>query len=155
MLSAADRPPPTVQRAAPSRLAWFIDAAIAAGAASTGALLVFGRARNGAWSGFAEVGRAVARDWPLSGGGHAALGLAVHLGQMAALGALMALFLGGTRISSRLRAALLVVLSWELAGRLPWLAVLRADMAAGLPAALRIGLAALVVIALALAPRRR
>jgi hypothetical protein len=142
-------------RVAPSRLAWFLDAAIAAGAASTGALLIFGRARDGMWAGFAQVGRVVGREWTQSVAAQAALGLVVHLGQMAALGAAMALLLGSTRISSRLRAALLIVLAWEIAARVPWLAVLRADMASNLALAPRIGLVALVALALAFAPRRQ
>ena len=145
----------TPRQAAPSRLTCFVDAAIAAGASSTGALLIFGRARAGMWEGFAQVGRTVGREWTLSTGAHAALGLTVHLGQMAALGAAMALMLGGSRIASRLRAALLVVLAWELVGRVPWLSVLRADVAFELALAPRVGLAAVLVIALALAPRRR
>lgn len=144
----------SVPSAAPSRLAWFVDAAIAASASTTGALLIFGRARAGMWEGFAQVGRVVGREWTPSFASQAAVGLTVHLGQMAALGAAMALLLGGTRITSRLRAALLVVLAWELVGRVPWLAVLRADVASELALAPRVGLAAVLVLALAFAPRQ-
>lgn len=150
-----DAPPsPTPRR--PSRLAWALDAAVAAGSLTTGALLVFGRARDGALTAFSRVGRAAGGGDPLASTGlEAGLGLLVHLGQMTALGAATALLMGAGRVGTRLRAALLVVLAWELAPRvLPWLLPLRVDVAAGLTTPPRLGLAAVLVMALALAPRR-
>ncbi len=138
----------------PSRWIWALDASVAAMAVTTGALIAFGRARDGAWAGFQRVGELVLGEG--SGGlATAAAGLAVHCGQMIALGAAMALLLGGSRVASRVRAALLVVLAWELLARVGWVAALRADFAAGLAPAPRIGLAALLALTLALAPRRR
>jgi len=142
-------------RRPPSRLLWALDAGVAAGALTTGALLAFGRARAGLTEGFRRVGEVVAGTGTLSAPLEVAVGLLVHWGQMIALGAAMALLLGGTRIASRLRAALLVVLAWELWGRVAWMAVLRVDLVSGLATAPRIGLAVVVVVALALAPRRR
>jgi len=138
----------------PSRLAWCVDASVAAGAVTTGALLAFGRSRDGAWAGFRRVGEVVAGSPELGALATTGLGVLVHWGQMVALGASTALLLGGSRIASRLRAALLVVLAWEMLARVPWIAVLRADYAAGLAPAPRIGLAALLALTLALAPRR-
>ncbi len=139
----------------PSRLTWCVDASVAAGAVTTGALLAFGRARDGAWAGFRRVGEVVAGSGDLGAAATTGLGVVVHWGQMIALGAATALLLGGSRVASRLRAALLVVLAWEVIARVPWVAVLRADFAAGLAPAPRIGLAALLALTLAFAPRRR
>jgi hypothetical protein len=133
-----------------------LDAAVAASALTTGALLAFGRSRGGMWAPFASVGRRAAGGGPLEPPQlEVLIGVGVHLGQMVALGAATALLLGGGRVSSRLRAALLVVLAWELAARLlPWLPGLRVDAALGLPLLPRVGLAAVLVLALAFAPRR-
>ena len=141
-------------RVVPSRVAWLFDAGLAAFAASTGALLAFAYVQGDTLAPFALVGRRVARDIVFSTGGDAAIGLAVHFGQSIALGAAMALLLGAERISSRVRSALIVVLCWQLVAFVPWIAVVRADIAIGLTPLPRVGLAALLTAALALAPRR-
>ena len=146
---------PTLPRSASSRLAWALDAGLAAFAGTTGAILTFGRLRGGAFAAFEVIGRRVALDVALPRWGDAAVGLAVHAGQCLALGGAAALLLGAGRIESRLRAGLFVVFAWELAARVPWLAFVRADVAAGFSVWPRAALALLLGAALAFAPRAR
>lgn len=146
---------PTLPRSASSRLTWALDAGLAAFAGTTGAILTFGRLRGGAFAAFEVIGRRVALDVALPRWGDAAVGLAVHAGQCLALGGAAALLLGAGRIESRLRAGLFVVFAWELAARVPWLAFVRADVAAGFSVWPRAALALLLGAALAFAPRAR
>jgi len=144
---------PTLPRTASSRITWALDAGLAAFAGTTGAMLAFGRLRGGAFASFEVIGRRVALDVALPRWGDILLGLVVHAGQCLALGAGAALLLGAGRIGSRLRAALLIVFAWELAARVPWLAFVRADVAAGFGVWPRAALAVLLGAALAFAPR--
>jgi hypothetical protein len=137
------------------RVTWVLDAALASFAVTGGALMAFGRLRDGAFSAFAVVGRRVTRDVVLPYWGDALVGLAVHAGQCVALGAAAAVLLGAGRAGSRVRTALVVVLAWELAARFAWLAFVRADVAAGLSFWPRALVAVLLGAALAIAPRRR
>ena len=151
--SAAGDSAPIPATAPPAGAIRAIDAGLAAFAATTGALLVFGHAGAGTFTAFAIVGRRVARDIVLSTGGDVLVGLMVHLGESMVLGALTAAVLGAGTVSNRLRAALAVVLLWELAPLIGVFAALRADVAADLSAAQRVALALVLVAALALAPR--
>jgi hypothetical protein len=135
-------------------MAWVADAALASFAVSAGALLAFGRSRDGVFAAFATVGQRVTRDIVVPGGWEVVIGFVVHAGQCVAIGAVTALLLGAGRIESRLRTALVVVLMWELAARVPWLAFVRADVVAGLSFWPRTMLAVLLAAAVAIAPRR-
>lgn len=149
-----DRPPGPGAPLSLRRVAWTVDAGIAAFAATTGALLMFANARGSAVAPFAAIGRRVARDIVLPLWGDVTLGLGVHLGQCLALGAATALLLGAAADwRARIRAALVVVFVWELAARVAWLAVVRADVVSGLSTASRAGLAVLMIGALAVGPR--
>jgi hypothetical protein len=137
-----------------SRPAWALDAGVGAFAATTGALLVFARQRGGMFSPFAQVGRRFARDIALPYWGDATAGLVIHFGEALVLGACTAVLLGAGGARARVRAALLVVLLWEVAPLIAPLAAVRVDIAADLPVVERAGLAFVLLIALTLAPRR-
>lgn len=138
----------------PNRAGRIVEAGLAAFGATTGALLVFGHQRGGAWAPFADVGRHVARDIVLPVWGDVSIGLAVHLGHSLALGAVAVLVRGATRSLSRVRAALVVAVLWQLASLVPWLAVIRADMTIRLTTGERVALILLMVAALTLGPKR-
>lgn len=149
-----DSAPPPGAPLGPRRAVWALDAALSALAVTTGALLAFGYTHGNVLSAFSIVGRRIAREIVLPGWGDAALGFAVHSGQCLVLGAATALLMRDGRLASRVRAALLVLVAWELIAQLPWFAIVRADVTAGLSLPSRIGLALLLGAALALAPRR-
>ena len=135
-----------------SRTVW---AGITAFTATTGALLAFAYARGGMFVPFARIGRRVALNVALPYWGDTLVGMVVHLGQSLALGALTVLLAGAWPAASRLRAALLVVLCWQLATIVPWLAVIRVDLSVELSPIARLGLAVLLVAALAMGQGKR
>lgn len=137
-----------------SRLATALEAGLAVFAVTAGALMTFGARRSGSFSAFTEVGSRIARDVVLPRWGDALLGVGAHLGQSLVLGAVTAFLLGGRPDASRLRAALIAVILWQVAALVPWIAAVRADLALPLGPVARIGLTALVVAALAIVPRR-
>ena len=130
-----------------------MDAGLAGFAATTGALLAFGRARGDLFGSFAFIGRRIAREITLPEWATAALGIGAHLGVSLALGALMAMLLTNLRPQIRLRCALVVVVAWEICSRIAPLAAIRVDLAAGLNPGRRVALALLLGAALAFAPR--
>jgi hypothetical protein len=147
-------PPPTVvARHDPRRATWALDAGVAGFAATTGALLAFGRARGDAFGSFAFIGRRIAREITLPEWANAVLGVGAHSGTSLALGALMAMLLTNLHTQVRLRSALVVVVAWEVCARIAPLAAIRADLAAGLNPGRRVALALLLGAALAFAPR--
>lgn len=142
-----------VARHDPRRATWALDAGLAGFAATTGALLAFGHSRGGALQPFAFIGRRIARDITLPEWANASLGMGAHLGASLILGALMAMLLTSLDKRVRVRCAIVVVVAWELCGRIAILAAVRADLAAGLNPGRRFALALLLIAALALAPR--
>jgi hypothetical protein len=152
-VTAAPAPPDS--NGNPSNATRILGAGIAVFTLLTGALLVFGHNRGGALAPFARVGRNVARDVSLSQAGDAAVGLVVHLGQSLALGALAVLLLSVLRPPSRLRAALIVVLVWQLAALVPWFAVIRPESSVSLTPLARALMAVLLVVAVVVGTGRR
>jgi hypothetical protein len=140
----------------PSGAVWWaraLDGGSAVFAVTTGAILAFAFRRDGLFAPFAHVGRRIARDIVLPVWGDVTIGLVVHLGESFALGALAAaLYTPATR-APRLRAAALATAVWLLTTWLPWVAVLRADLAVGLSTSLRVGFTLLVIAALTFGPR--
>lgn len=130
-----------------------MDAGLAGFAATTGALLAFGRARGDVFGSFAFIGRRIAREITLPEWANATLGIGAHLGVSLALGALMAMLLTNLRAAVRVRCAIVVVVAWEICSRIAPLAAIRVDLAAGLNPGRRVALALLLGAALAFAPR--
>jgi hypothetical protein len=136
------------------RVASARDAGLAAFAATTGALLVFGRTRGGFLSAFADVGRHVMRDILLPYWGDALIGLGIHLGEMTLLGVATAALVAAWHQRARWRSSGVVVAVWELGSFFPPFAVVRPDVAAALSLAQQAGVAALLLVALALGARK-
>ncbi len=132
-----------------------LEAGITAFAATTGAILAFGRGRGGALLPFVRVGRRVVREVTVPVLGDAGVGLIVHLGQSLALGALTVLLSGSLRTATRVRAALVTVLLWQIAAMVPWFAAIRADASLGLSTFARVGLAAVLTVSLVVGSRGR
>lgn len=122
-------------------------------AATTGALLAFARSRGGAWAPFAHVGRRVARNILLPEWVDVGVGLVVHVGHSLALAAIAAGLYAIGRPFTRLRAALIVAVCWQLIGNIMWLAVIRPDKALSLGTAPRVVLALCLVAAIAVGLR--
>jgi len=138
-----------------SRAARILETGLTAFAATTGAILVFGRGRGGALLPFVRVGRRVVREITLPPIGDATLGLLVHLGQSLALGAVVVLLAQTPRLASRVRAALVAVVLWQLSALIPWFSAIRADASLGLSTIARAGLALILVVALIVGSRGR
>ena len=136
------------------RVASARDAGLAAFAATTGALLMFGRSRGGSFFAFADVGRHVMREIHLPYWGDAIIGMGIHLGEMTLLGVAITTVLAGWRAHARWRSAAIVVCVWQLGALFTPFALVRADMAAGLSVRIQFGIAALLVAALALGARK-
>jgi len=126
-----------------------LEAGLAAFGGTLGALLIFARHSGSALEPFIVVGARVVRDVVLPLWVSALVGVLVHLGQCLALGAATVYLREIIPSGSRLRAALLVLILWQLAALLPWIAVIRADLAIHLTIAQRIVIAVLVGAALA------
>ena len=138
-----------------SRAARIIEAGITAFAATTGAILAFGHSRGGALLPFVRVGRRVVREVTLPALGDATLGLLVHLGQSLALGALVVILSANARTASRVRAALIAVVLWQLSALVPWFLAIRPDASLALSTFARAGLALVLVVSLVVGSRGR
>lgn len=115
---------------------------------------MFATHRGSAFAPYATVGARVSLDAVLPPGAHTLIGLAVHAGESLALGALVVILSQAWPRSPRVVTALTAVVLYEIVSRLPWIAVLRADLALPLTAVARAGLALLLVVALSTRTRR-